>query len=174
MNLSGNVTLTAKDESGRLWTLRASKVRVQNADLELQVEDKLFDSQMGWLDQLQAHGQIAGVPESALNKAFEQHPKFAAYRLRFSGVGAGAQLSGIVLWNRQTKILRAYSILNYPEPGILDVSDITFRAVDEARLLSVLDSRKEKGPFEEASLFNLKKFNPFTNASRRFRFGIRR
>lgn len=174
MNLFGNVALTAKGENGRLFTIRAARISVQNADLELQVEDKLFDSQVGWFDQLQAHGHIAGVPEGALLRALKKHSHFSAYRLRYLGVGAGAKTTGCVIWNRKTEILRTYSIFNYPEPGILDITDITFRNVDEARLISVLDSRNPNGTFRETNFFDLKKFKQFTDASRRLRFSATR
>lgn len=173
MNLSGNVALTAKDESGRLFTLRAAKVSVQNADLELQIEDKTYVPEWrSWINRLEHDGHIAGVPESALVKAVRQHPNVSAHRLRYHGVGAGSGTTGMVLWNRRTKILRTYSILNYPEPGILNIVDITFRAVDEARLLSLLEPQDTKS--HEVSFENLKRFNQFTDASRRFRFPVKR
>jgi hypothetical protein len=174
-NLFGNVALTAKDENGRLFTLRAAKVRVQNGDLELQVEDKVFVPEWNsWVNSLRADGHIAGVPESALYRAVKQDPAFSAYRLHYSGVGAGAKTNGHVIWNRKTETLRTYSIFNYPQRGILDIIDVTFYNVDEARLISILDPKRADSTFREVKFSDLKKFKQFTDVSRRVRFSTQR
>lgn len=152
MTLKGNVVLSSKDATGHTATLRAEEAALSSADAEFQVTDKVlasFADGSAFVDRAQDDGNVELYVEATLQDALRKHPGFSSYRLRYSGVGAGADTSGTLLFDQEHQLLKVHEFFSYPEAKLFHLDDRIFLSVTSAILERAFEAAKKKNVSRE-------------------------
>ena len=148
MTLKGNVVLSSKDATGHTTTLRAAEATLSSAEAEFQIVDKVLvsfdDGTSAYSNRAQLEGNIELYVESTLQNALRQHPGFESYRLRYSGVGAGADTSGTLLFDQEHQLLKVHEFFSYPEAKLFHLDDRIFLSVTSTILERAFEAAKKK------------------------------